>query len=228
MNTPPHPPTQWKTSEPVPVGWMKQFYYFSELYDKISQIPGQIVECGVGEGNTLAMLAFLAGNEMDNRIAPCERRIWGFDSFEGFPEPSEFDQSPRNPQKGEWAIPQESVWKRLNDSGLFKTFPNLKVNIVAGFFERTLCTFGDEPIAFLHLDCDLYPSYKIAMELLFPKVAVGGIVCFDEYMELKSYPEIGVKEKWPGCTKAINDYLQNNDQYLSYYPTTRKYYMVKA
>ena len=44
-------PTQWATAAPVPVGWMKQFRYFTEMYKLIENINGDIVECGVGEGS---------------------------------------------------------------------------------------------------------------------------------------------------------------------------------
>jgi hypothetical protein len=50
----------------------------AELY---KQIPpeGDMVECGLGEGNTFAMLAYFIGSE--GRQQP--RTLWGFDSFEG-------------------------------------------------------------------------------------------------------------------------------------------------
>ena len=91
-------PTQWTTEHPVPVGWMKQFRYFLTLFEKISNLSGDVVECGIGEGNTFSMFAYLVGSEGSKRM------LWGFDSFEGFPEPDPKDASPRDPKKGEWKI----------------------------------------------------------------------------------------------------------------------------
>lgn len=102
-------PTQWQTASPVLVGWMRQFRYFIFLYDDLIRrdIMGDIVECGLGEGNTFAMLAYLMGSE--NRQLP--RTLWGFDSFEGWPEPDASDTSPRNPQKGEWKVTKKWWYK---------------------------------------------------------------------------------------------------------------------
>lgn len=73
------PPTQWAVKQAVTVGWMRQFQYLTGLFDRITNVAGDVVECGLGEGNTFAMLAFLAGKER-----PFEQRtLWGFDSFEG-------------------------------------------------------------------------------------------------------------------------------------------------
>ncbi len=66
------PTTQWATAHAVPVRWMQQFRYFSFLYDKIRHLPGDVVECGVGEGNTIVMLAYLMGSE--SRQPP--RSLW--------------------------------------------------------------------------------------------------------------------------------------------------------
>jgi hypothetical protein len=191
----------WETDAPVTVGWIQQFRYFERMFNKISNVPGDVVECGVGRGLSFAMLAYLTGNE--NSQSP--RVLWGFDSFQGWPEPTVYDQSQRNPQKGEWLASEAQVWKWLEQSLIFQEFPNLTVQIVPGFFGETLPTFPDRNIAFLHIDADLYTSYRDALIYLFPKVALGGIVLFDECREFP--PGYGGLEKWPGATKAIDDYF---------------------
>lgn len=37
-------------------------------------------------------------------IEPRHRTVWGFDLFEGFPEPTERDDSIRKPKKGECKV----------------------------------------------------------------------------------------------------------------------------
>lgn len=214
-------PTQWATAYPVPVGWMRQFRYFVNLFEMIINVPGDVVECGIGEGNTFAMLAYLIGSEGSNP----PRILWGFDSFEGWPEPTPYDASPRNPKKGEWHVKQEMVDERLETSGIRREFPNLDIRMVRGFFNETLPKFPHQPIAFLHIDADLYVGYRDALEVLFPKVVKGGIVAFDEYREFpESYKGA---EKWPGCTKAVDEYLAGSRQQIQYWEETRKYYIVK-
>lgn len=218
--------TQWGTAFPVPAGWMRQFQYFIWLYDKIRKVPGDVVECGLGEGITFAMLAFLAGSDS------ATRKLWGFDSFEGWPEPTQWDASPRNPQAGEWQVDERMVLDRLEGSDIHKAaFPDLEIKIIGGFLRNTLPSFRPgQKIAFLHLDLDLYEGYHDALLHLFPKVAVGGVVAFDEYMEFPNYPEYdhGAIEKWPGCTKAVNDYFADRPEEILFYPPTKKYYVVKA
>ena len=223
-NVPSKVPTQWATTQAVPVGWMKQFRYLARLYELIRDIPGDIVECGLGEGNTFSMLAYLAGSDRNHK-----RRLWGFDSFEGWPEPTKWDVSPRNPKKGEWAVTEEMVRTRIEESGISKKFPNLDLRIVKGFFDRTLPDFPNRPIAFLHIDADLYPGYRDVLNFLFPKVVLGGVVAFDEYREFPNGPEYGegTIEKWPGASKAIDDYFTNRSEVIQFHPETGKYYLMK-
>lgn len=224
MSAPTPFPPQWSMPYAVTVGWMRQFRYFVRMFEKIKNVKGDVVECGLGQGSTFAMLAYLTGGEPHQR----PRILWGFDSFEGWPEPATYDQSPRNPQKGDWKVEEEEVRKRLEDSKIFQEFPELEIRIVRGFFSETLPYFPDRPIAFLHADVDLYPSYRDVLTYLFPKVAEGGLVLFDEYREFpQSAPYHGAIEKWPGATKAIDDYFSSLPYQVQYYGETKKYYIVK-
>ena len=220
----------------VPEGWVNQFLYMAHLYDRIQGVDGDIVECGLGEGTTFSMLAFFSGSENHRPV----RRLYGFDSFEGFPAPDSLDCSPRKPQEGEWGpedrgVTEESVRRRLADSGISDEFPELDIRIVKGFLRDSLSDFPrDRPIAFCHLDVDLYEGYRDALRHLFPRVAPGGVIAFDEYREF--HPELsqyrderGVFiEKWPGCTKAVDDYFADLEEVLRYHGPTRKYYIVKG
>ncbi len=214
--------TQWATDHVVPLRWMRQFLYFSRLFDRVKGLPGDVVECGVGQGNTLSMLACLIGSEAR---FPC-RRLWGFDSFEGFPEPSEFDVSPRNPQKGEWKIGEEAVESLLKESGITGSYPALEIHTVKGMLGETLPSYNGE-IAFLHLDVDLYEGYRDGLQHLYPKLVPGGVIAFDEYKEMKSKPPYSGQEKWPGCTRAVNEYFSDKGDTLEYYPETGKYFLIK-
>lgn len=143
--------------------------YLYRLFGVINNIEGSIVECGVGKGQSFLYLNFHAFWEKKNRM------VWGLDSFEGFPEPAEEDAGPRNPQKGEWSDTSErDMWRLLRDSGLPDDWLRSNVRIVKGFFEKSLSEYRGGPIAFLHIDADLYESYREALTVLYPLVVRGG------------------------------------------------------
>ena len=210
-------PTQWETPHAVPVRWMRQFRYFVRMFDRIVNVSGDIVECGVGTGATFAMLAYLAGHSA--------RRLRGFDSFQGWPEPTEHDRSWRNPKAGEWRMPEFVARNLLQESNIPKEFPALEIVIVPGFLGETLSKEPPYQISFLHLDVDLYSSYRDALVHLFPRVSAGGVVLFDEYREYaRTKPD---EEKWPGATKAIDEYIGPLGYHLHCDPEAQKYFLVK-
>ena len=122
------------------------------------------------------------------------------------------------------------VRQRLEESGINRDFPLLGVKIIRGFFCDSLPDFPENPIAFLHIDADLYPGYHDALVNLFPKIAVGGIVAFDEYKRFPPRPEYGngAIEKWPAFTRAVNEYLLNRPEQLQTDIEAGKYYAINA
>jgi hypothetical protein len=138
--------------------WPDRLLYFERLLNSIKDIKGDIVECGVAGGASLAIFLIL------NRNNPVKRHIWGFDSFEGLPTPSEKDRG------------LKSIGKRgmFNDAIELKVLFNLRyiaidehsiseqVSLVKGWFSDTLSKYNGS-IALLHLDADLYESTKCAL-----------------------------------------------------------------
>ena len=188
------------------------FLYLSRMIDLITSVDGVIVECGVGEARTLQMLALLLQEENKGRA------LWAFDSFEGFPEPTGEDASPRNPKKGEWKrMTRSQVYDVLNELNI-----RTPVYVTQGYFEDTLRDVKIPPIALLHLDVDLYKSYKTCLEYLFPLVVKGGVVLFDEY---RNETELS---KWPGAIRAIDEYVGPTGYPIRQDPTSQKYFLIKA
>jgi len=191
---------------------MRNFLYYSHLYSMIKNIDGSIVECGVGKGRSLLYFSFLAMQENTGR------RIYGFDSFEGFPEPMEEDSSYRQPKKGEWSgISPDDIRETLRVAGISNDFIEKNIKLIPGFFNKTLDRYNDGPIALLHVDADLYESYKDVLTMLYPKVKEGGIVLFDEYRT----------EEWPGATKAVDDYFKDRVKDIKFDASVKKYYLIK-
>lgn len=193
-----------------------RFLYFKRLFDVVREIDGDIVECGVGHGSSLLMLAFLVKEEMKGR------KVWGFDSFEGFPEPSEHDQSPRDPKAGE--LGGASVYAVLDlliRSGLDREFVESQVTLIKGYFDESLPKYRGSSISLLRLDVDLHDSYAVALRELYPKVARGGIVMFDEYMGTTEHLH------FPGAQKAIDEYFEPKKCRMQRDRVTGKYYVIK-
>jgi hypothetical protein len=62
------------------------------------------------------------------------------------------------------------------------------VTLHKGWFDQTLPDFVANhpgPIAFLHVDCDLYSSTKTIFQFLGDRIVPGTVILFDEYF---NYP----------------------------------------
>ncbi len=193
--------------------FMSYFEYFLFLYSFINGKKGDFVECGIGKGRTFLILSYLARKE--------SRNLMGFDSFRGFPQPSDEDSSSRTPQKGEWSgISPHDIKILLLNNGIGKTFVEENIRFYEGYFQETLPSYDGE-IAFLHLDVDLYDSYKICLESLYDRVVPGGVICFDEYSE--------VKERFPGAEKAIDEFFAKRPETrIEYYKPFNKFFAIKG
>lgn len=189
-------------------------YYFERMFQHIKTIPGDIVECGIGYSRTFQLLALLTQAEGRGRT------LWGFDSFQGFPEPTPEDASPRNPKKGEWKVITVADLKQiLHLIRLTPEFIAKQVKVSPGFFDTTLPKAPIKDIALLHLDVDLYGSYQTCLKELFPKVVPGGVVLFDEY---------GSDKTFPGARKAIDEYFSSIPHEFKQDSGTGKYYVIKG
>ena len=76
-----------------------------------------------------------------------------------------------------------------------------KINFVKGFFPESFQNYNSDKIDFLHLDVDLYNSYKNCLEFFWKYLNKGSLVLFDEY---KSKSDL---YKWPGASKAIDEFF---------------------
>lgn len=118
------------------------------------EATGLYLEFGVGRGKSMRWIA-----------AAVDSTVHGFDSFEGIQE----------------------HWNG-NPIGAFaqKQMPKVPANVEfhVGYFDATLPAFLEshpEPIAFLHVDCDLYSSTVTLFDLLGTRLQPGSIILFDEY-----------------------------------------------
>ena len=188
------------------VGNIGNVIYWWKFLEMISNIPGDIVECGVGRGRSLLILSTL--NYFLNDSEGGNRNIFAYDSFEGFPEPTEEDASIRNPKKGEWSSSPSGKYKYskeftetiLAEAGL--PLDDISLSIKKGYFCDSLKSHPERPIALLHVDGDLYDSYKDTLESLFDLVSKGGVIVFDDFLAEKNEDE-----SFPGSRQAVIEFL---------------------
>lgn len=184
-------------------------YRFFPKYVKISELKGAVVECGVGYGRSALLLVQCA------EILEDECNFFFFDSFEGFPELSAEDKNQpgqtSTAKKGEWNyIQPKDLARYILMSFRYDMERARKVlertSIIKGFVEQSLtkevlarirATGG---IKLLHLDVDLYSSYKVCLEKLYDLVVPGGVICFDEYHTTSL-------KKFPGSKLAIDEFF---------------------
>ena len=145
---------------------------------------GLILEFGVHKGNSTTIFAKRLKADDDARL------VYGFDSFVGL----------RDDWFG-WHLPARS----LSMENKPPQVPD-NVRFVKGWIEDTLGPFLDEhpdPIAFIHVDTDTYPTAKYILETCKDRMAEGALILFDE---LIGYPN------WEnGEFRALNEVFAEAD-----------------
>ena len=68
----------------------------------------------------------------------------------------------------------------LRRGGIEEDVLDKQIKLVKGFFHDSLPKFKGTKVSFLHLDVDLYQSYKETLEYFWPRVSTGGVILFDE------------------------------------------------
>lgn len=178
-----------------------------ELYRKIIDVKGSIIECGVFSGNGLMSWA-----QLSSIMEPVAffRRIYGFDTFEGFPDIN--DKDLKNSEKINWKKGDlkddcyndlQKCIKLFDQNRFLNQFP--KVSLIKGDFVKTGKIFLKENphliIALLYLDFDIYQPTKKALELFLPRMPKGSILAFDEINN----------PLWPGETLALLESINIRD-----------------
>lgn len=164
-------------SEPARIYKLLAHY---ELYQKILDVPGDILELGVYKGASLIRLATFR-QTLENAST---RRIVGFDAFGSFPRdnislPSDNQFIEDFERTAGFGLKVEEIREIFKHKG----FQN--IHLVPGNIFHTLDEYLQQfpatRIAFLHLDMDVKEPTQYALEKLFERVTAGGLVVFDDY-----------------------------------------------
>lgn len=154
-----------------------------ELYRKVLDVPGDIVEGGVMKGAGVLFWAKLV--EIFNPLS--KRKVVGFDTFAGYPDDVTFAHDRKKAQ--DFTAEQVTDAAEVSVEGIMAvaTAQGLahRIDLVKGDVRETLPDYvHDHPgfrIALLNLDFVLYDPTRAALEQLYPLVVPGGVVAFDEY-----------------------------------------------
>ena len=130
-----------------------------------AKLNGLFLEFGVKKGVTIRQIAQMTSGT-----------VHGFDSFQGLPE----DWTGRTIRKG-----------RFSQQGKLPRVPD-KVMLHPGWFEDSLPVFVQqhkEPVAYVHIDCDLYSSTKTIFKFLADRIVPGTVIVFDEYFNYPNWQQ---------------------------------------
>lgn len=139
-----------------------------------------VLEFGVFKGKTVKQLR----QSFDSSY-----KVFGFDSFEGLPE--------------KWTGTTVDP-KSFSTNGVI---PNVDgVQFYKGWFSETLPLYLPiaQPIALLHMDCDLYSSTKQVLWDLNDYIVPGTVIVFDEWY----YNHLDVEKNRQHEQKAFYEWVQ--------------------
>ncbi len=147
---------------PLATNYVKKGALLDAALSAISVEGGMALEFGVFRGTSLRHIAeTLSGQD-----------VYGFDSFEGLPE--------------DWTHFQKKG--RFSLGGQLPQGLPANAKLVKGWFDESLPGFLKEhsgPVAFLHIDSDIYSSARTVLTELTPRIVPGTVILFDEYF---NYP----------------------------------------
>ena len=162
-------------------------------------IQGDWVECGVWRGGSAMMIALTlleSGRTQDN--------IFLFDTYEGMPEPSPEDRRyDGTDSRATWEEAQRDTHNNWCFASLDDVQENMRkttyaperLHFIKGKVQDTLTSSAPGSIALLRLDTDWYASTKHELQVLYPRLAKGGILILDDYGE------------WEGVRQAADEYF---------------------
>ena len=144
--------------------------HLANAIDQVS-VDGLWFEFGVSTGTSLRWIT-----------SRTEQMVYGFDTFEGLPE--------------DWVLGEGyKTWPRGSFSGK-PLFTRRNMTLVEGLFAHTLPGFLADhpgPVAFLHVDCDLYGSASCVLQSLKQRLVDGTVIVFDELFNYPNYADHEMK-----------------------------------
>lgn len=196
---------------------LSRILFFYELYRKIVNTHGVIMEFGVRWGQTLALMSALRGIfEPFNR----HRKIIGFDTFAGFRGMSSEDGDLCKCTDGSFTVSEGHdayLEKLLALADGLNPIPHLKkFELVKGDAMETIPAYlrrhPETIVSLAVFDFDIYKPTKAALEAIKPHLMKGSVLVFDELCD----------DIFPGETLAVREVLGLNDLRVERMPMTAR------
>jgi hypothetical protein len=174
-----------------------------EIFKQVLEVQGSVIDCGVLFGQSLMTWAKVSAiYEPLNS----QRKIVGFDTFQGFPALSDKDKTGKAAESkaGGFDFGETDIYRDLEEC--IKVYDQdrqighiPKVEIVKGDICKTIPEYlranPHTIVSLLHLDVDIYEPTKAALHHFVPRMPKGAVIVFDE---LNS-------NLWPGESIALLD-----------------------
>jgi hypothetical protein len=180
---------------------LKRFLAMYELYKRVLPVKGSVVECGVYRGFGLMSWAKLSAILEPENLT---RRIYGFDTFSGFPSVHLKDRNAgQKIEEGELDSDcYDELLELIEEYNRDRFLGHIeKVRLIRGDMLKTIPEFiKNNPqlvVSLLFLDCDLYEATQTALKHFLPRMPKGALLAFDELDN----------PIWPGETLAVLETL---------------------
>lgn len=149
------------------VDWYR-CYELWQLVEQTAELEGALIEVGVWRGGTGALIAHKAIScGINDPVYLC-------DTFEGVVKASSQDSTYKG---GEHADTTEGTV-----IGLLNHLQLSNVKILKGIFpDQVEHLVTDQKFRFCHIDVDVYASAKGVVDWIWDRMAVGGIMVYDDY-----------------------------------------------
>jgi len=178
---------------------LKRFLALYEIFKLAMPVKGSIIECGVFRGFGLMSWAKLSTMLEPENLT---RRIYGFDTFDGFPSVGARDQSVfTDAQPGDLCANSfDELTELIREYDRDRFLGHIpKVELIRGDIARSVPEFvASHPhllVSLLFLDADMFEPTKVALETFLPRMPKGAVLAFDELDN----------PIWPGETTAAMD-----------------------
>lgn len=185
---------------------LSRILYMHDLYLRIINVPGVVMEFGVRWGQNLALFSSFRGMYEPYNF---NRKIVGFDTFGGFPAVRPEDGQSALATPGSYGVTAgfEEYLRRVLDyhqaeSPLSHISDKYEL-CVGDACQRLPEYLRDHPetvVALAYFDFDIYDPTKVCLEAIRDRMVRGSVVAFDE---------LSCKE-WPGETRAVMEVLGLN------------------
>ncbi len=181
---------------------LTRFLALYEIFKRILNVKGSIIECGVNHGfGTMTWAKLSAILEPVNLT----RRIYGFDTFSGFPKVSVKDQTSQSSHVSVGDLYADSYDEIMELAAIHDSTRFIghvpKVHLIRGDATRTIPKFLEQNphviVSLLFMDFDLFEPTKTALEHFLPRMPKGAIIAFDELDN----------PLWPGESVAMLEFL---------------------